>query len=92
MKSPEISDGGIELNARKPIIVSVNTTPVVFEEHRATGASIKAAAIIQGVAIQQDFVLFEVKGAGHLKPVGDADEITLHNGQDFRAVAPDDNS
>ena len=92
MKNPEISDSRMELNVRRPIMVSVNTVPVIFEEHRATGAGIKAAAIIQGVAIQQDFVLFEVKGAGHLKPVGDADEVNLHNGQDFRAVAPDDNS
>jgi hypothetical protein len=77
---------------RKHITVQVNTMPVVFVDHRTTGAQVKAQAIAQGVAIQQDFVLFEVKGAGHLKAVGDADEVNLHEGLEFRAVAPDDNS
>jgi hypothetical protein len=74
------------------ITVTVNERPVVFHQRKADGAEIKASAIQQGVPIQQDFALFEVKGAGQLKPVGDSDEVTLHEHQKFRAVAPDDNS
>lgn len=78
--------------AARPVTVSVNERPVVFHRHKATGAQIKAAAVEQGVPIQQDFALFEVKGPGRLKPVGDDDEVALHPRQQFRAVAPDDNS
>jgi hypothetical protein len=76
----------------KPITVEVNSRPVTLEDHKATGSEIKAAAIAQGVAIQQDFALFEVKGQGQLKAVGDNDEVTLNKNSKFRAVAPDDNS
>ena len=69
--------------------MQVNTLPVVFDERRGTGTRINGTAIAQGVAMQQDFVLFEVKGAGHLKPVGDADEVSLHNGLEFRR-SPDE--
>jgi|GEM_PF-1460618 len=77
----------------RTITVTVNRHPVVFEEHKTTGAGIKTTAIAQSVPhIQQNFILSEVKGPGHLKPVGDADPVTLHEGQSFRATAPDDNS
>ena len=75
----------------RAVTVSVNDHPVLFTEHKATGAEIKAAAIAQGVAIEQDFLLFLVQG-DHLRPIGDDDEVTLHPHQEFRAVAPDDNS
>ncbi len=74
------------------ITVSVNNQPVVFHEKKETGAEIKAAAIAQGVQIQADFALFEVQGPGHLKRVADDQEVTLHERESFRAVAPDDNS
>ena len=74
------------------ITVTVNGRDVVFHDHRTTGSQIKQTAISQGVAIQQDFALFEVKGAGHLKPIPDSEAVELHNKQAFRAVAPDDNS
>ena len=51
---------------RRTVIVFVNEKPVVFHQREATGAQIKAAAIEQGVAIQQDFALFLVKG--HARP------------------------
>jgi hypothetical protein len=79
-------------NAARSIIVAVNEKPVVFQQHRVTGAEIKATAIAQGVSIQQDFVLFEVKGAGHLKQIGDEEIATRHEHAQCRAVAPDDNS
>ncbi|MEH1869960.1 multiubiquitin domain-containing protein [Nostoc sp.] len=76
----------------KTITVNVNERPVTFSEHKATGLEIKQTAIKQGVAIQEDFVLFEVKGNSPLKQIGDCETITLHEGQKFRATAPDDNS
>jgi hypothetical protein len=74
------------------ITVVVNSKPVVFERRHVTGIELKDTAISQGVNIQRDFVLFEVKGPGHLKPVGDNDQVTLNPKDEFRAVAPDDNS
>jgi hypothetical protein len=74
------------------ITVSVNERPVVFHQHRVTGAEIKATAIAQKVPIQQDFALFEVKGPGQLRQIGDDEVVELHQHEKFRAVAPDDNS
>jgi multiubiquitin len=74
------------------LTVIVNERPVLLHGHEVTGAQIKAAAVAQGVPIQQDFVLFEVKGHGHLKQIGDEEVVHLHEHEKFRAVAPDDNS
>lgn len=76
----------------KSFTVTVNERPVTFSEHKVTGLELKQAAIKQGVAIQVDFVLFEVRGDAPLKQIGDGDGINLHPKQVFRAVAPDDNS
>jgi hypothetical protein len=87
---------GKETEARskdpKTITVTVNERSVTFSEHKVTGLELKRVAIKQGVAIQEDFVLFEVKGDAPLKQIGDCDTVTLHKGQVFRATAPDDNS
>lgn len=74
------------------ITVQVNGNDVVFEQRRAKGAEIKATAIAQKVAIQQDFALFEEHGEAPLKPIADDQTVELHPHQKFRAVAPDDNS
>ena len=75
----------------RPVSILVNEKPVSLPDHKATGAQIKQAAIDQGVAIKIDFNLFRVTGhTQHL--VGDAETVTLHDGQHFRAIAPDDNS
>ncbi len=74
------------------VTVTVNGHNVIFHTRKVTGSTIKATAIAQGVPIQQDFALFDVKGPGHLDPVPDDKEIELHPKQAFRAVAPDDNS
>jgi predicted SprT family Zn-dependent metalloprotease len=74
------------------IAVSVNEQNVKFRHRDVTGAEIKATAIAQGVHIQPDFVLFEVKAHGSLKQVPDHEQINLHVHEKFRAVAPDDNS
>ncbi len=76
----------------RTITVTVNRRPVTFEARRATGAEIKAEAIRQGVPIQQNFMLFLVRGKGNLAPVADEEQIVLHRNQEFRAVAPDDTS
>ncbi len=78
--------------AAHTVTVLVNERPVVFHQHQVTGAEIKATAIAQGVSIQPDFNLFEEKGHGTLKPVGDHDTVRLHQHQEFVATAPDDNS
>lgn len=77
---------------RRAVTVTVNGNEVVFQVHEASGAQIKATAISQGVAIQQDFNLFRVKPEGGLQPIGDAETVKLHEHEKFRAVAPDDNS
>ncbi len=75
----------------KTITVEVNGNPVAFTTHEATGLQIKEAAINQGVNIQLDFNLFEVKG-GKLEAIADGQTVHLHKEQKFRAVTPDDNS
>jgi hypothetical protein len=79
---------------RKPVTITVlvNERPVSFTERHVTGAEIKTTVISQGVPIQPDFALFEVKGPGKLKPVGDDEKVNLNPNAEFRALAPDDNS
>ena len=76
----------------KTVTAILNERPVTFSEHKTTGLEIKRTAIQQGVAIQEDFVLFEVKDNSSLKQIGDCDTVNVHKGQVFRATAPDDNS
>lgn len=82
---------GIEKVGDKAVTVSVNEKPVKLAGYKTTGKAIKDAAIEQGVAIKPDFVLFVVTG-NKQHPVGDPQELTVHEGERFRAVAPDDNS
>ena len=74
------------------IVVKVNNRDVVFQKRQVTGAEIKSTAISQGVPIQQDFQLFEVRPAFPLKPIRDDEVVNLQGGEQFRATAPDDNS
>lgn len=75
------------------VTVTVNEDPVKIAGPKATGRQIKEAAISQGVKIDLGFVLSVEKGnSGHTQVVGDNDEVTVHNGLRFVAVAPDDNS
>jgi hypothetical protein len=71
--------------------VTVNRHPVVLTERRMTGLEVKQAAIAQGAAIEVGFQL-SVKEGKHYRVVGDTDTITIHEGQEFLAVAADDNS
>jgi hypothetical protein len=83
-----------EKHEEKPhtVIVSVNEQPVKLHGHKATGSEIKAAAIAQGVLIQQNFVLQEELPNGTSRVVGDNDEVHLREHLRFTAIAPDDNS
>jgi hypothetical protein len=71
--------------------ITVNGQPVEMTSHRVTGLEVKEAAIAGGVPIQLDFQL-SVKRGGHYDLVGDSDPIEIHRGEEFLAVAPDDNS
>jgi hypothetical protein len=88
----DVHDGEAFWATKPRIEILVNKVPVVMEKRHATGAEIKAAAIAQGVKIDQDFVL-SVKDA-HEKwtIIGDDDTVDLHDGEKFMAVAPEDHS
>lgn len=73
------------------VTIRVNNRDVTLPDHRTTGLAIKEAAVAQGVAIKVNFALFRVTGQAQ-HPVADADKLTVHDKQEFRAVAPDDNS
>lgn len=72
--------------------ITVNEQPVTMQQKDATGAEIKAAAIAQGVAIQQNFVLQEELPNGTSKTIGNDDPVHLRTHLSFTAIAPDDNS
>jgi hypothetical protein len=74
------------------VTVLVNEQQVKLHGRSATGAEIKAAAIAQGVPIQQNFVLQEELPNGTSRVVGDDDRVYLREHLRFTAIAPDDNS
>jgi len=82
-------------NHEKPssevVTVSVNNNDVRLPEKKVTGLEIKQAAIAQGVNIELGFTLFRVTGSQQHQ-VRDRDDITVHEGEQFRCVRPDDNS
>ncbi|WP_163508182.1 multiubiquitin domain-containing protein [Fodinicola acaciae] len=73
------------------ITVTVNGDPVILTDRRMTGTQIKAAAVEQGADLQQDFQL-SVKRGHHYDVVGNDEVITVHEGEEFIAVATDENS
>ena len=84
---------GTEHSTGRPrtIRVTVNRQPVDLPGREVSGLEVKQAAIAQGVQIQLDFQL-SVKHGDRYNVVGDTDEITARENEEFRAVAPDDNS
>src|SRR5262245_32178953 len=74
------------------VTITVNEQPVKLRGDSATGAEIKAAAIAQGVQIQQNFILQEELPNGTSRIVGDKDSVKLREHLRFTALAPDDNS
>ena len=77
---------------RPPIVILVNEQKVEMSEKTATGSEIKAAAILQGVLIQQNFMLLEELPNGTSRKIGDNDRVKLRQHMKFTAIAPDDNS
>lgn len=77
--------------ATKPVTINVNGADVALPDHKTTGAAIKQAAITAGVPIQHDFVLYARRGnSTEYTKVDDDEVVTIHPGERFRAVAPDD--
>jgi multiubiquitin len=75
----------------KTISITVNGASVEMADRQASGAAIKKAAIASGVPIESDFVLYERRGAsGTYTRINDDDVVVIHDGELFRAVAPDD--
>lgn len=77
---------------KKELRVIVNRKhTVTLHGARQTGLSVKEAAIAQGVPIQLDFLVSRKTGA-KFEPIGDDEQIRVHNDDEFRAVDGDDNS
>ncbi len=72
--------------------VLVNDKPVLLEGVKQTGASVKKAAVEQGVNIKEDFVLSIELGGGKTELVGDDQQIEVYAGERFLAIENDDNS
>jgi NAD(P)H-flavin reductase len=72
--------------------ITVNNKQVHIAGPKASGLEIKQAAIAQGVQIEADFRLAEIKPDGKHKIIGDNESVALHDGLRFVATAPDDNS
>ena len=69
--------------------VSVNEKSVVLDSAEQTGASVKKAAIEQGVKIAAGLVLIIELGDGKSKLVGDDEKIAVRPGEPFVAVEKD---
>jgi len=77
---------------RHVVDITVNNQPVEVIGPKATGLQIKEAAIAQGVKIELDFQLAELKENGERPIIGDGDVVTVNKNSKFVATAPDDNS
>lgn len=89
----DFADGPVFRVRIVSITVKVNRKPVTFKKRRVTGKEIKQTAIDQGVAIDIACVLYRLKASGELGPaIGDEEFVTLTKCDEFRCVAPDDNS
>jgi hypothetical protein len=92
----DLSEGGLEkfrIRAIEKLVeIFVNEKPVKIERGERTGLEIKQAAISQGVQIQLDFVLSLEKRRGETQIIGDQDIVKVRKGQNYVAIADDDNS
>jgi hypothetical protein len=87
------ADGPVFITRIKRITVKVNRKDVTFTKRRVTGLEVKQTAIAQGVAIEIGFVLHRKLPTGEFGPaIDDAHVIVLRKCDEFRCVAPDDNS
>ena len=72
--------------------VTVNKKHVEVEGPTATGLQIKEAAIAQDVDIEITFLLSKKLADHKTKKIGDDEVVHLHKGEEFVAIADDDNS
>jgi Multiubiquitin len=73
------------------VTITVNNNPVEVEGPRLSGLAIKEAAIAQGVAIELDFQLAEIKNKKRVI-IGNDEIVTVNKDSTFGATATDDNS
>lgn len=76
----------------KEVTVLFNKQQITLQQRKYTGIELKEAAIAHGVAIQLDFVLFDVKHNGRRETVGDRDTVQVNKESEFAAMGNDDNS
>lgn len=74
------------------IAITVNDDRVTVTDKHQTGASIKTAAIEQGVPIEADFDLSKVLPNDKQKPIADDKNVEVKDGDEFWAIPGDDNS
>lgn len=74
------------------VMITVNNKPVEIDGPRVTGLQIKQAAVNQGVDIQLDFQLAEIRRDDEQHIVGNDDLVTVNKHSRFVATAGDDNS
>lgn len=78
---------------RKLVVIFVNNKEVKMPRGLATALEIKEAAIKQQVSICVDCVLYRLKADGsHSAAIRDHEKVNLECGDQFRCIAPDDNS
>ena len=85
-------DAGKDHGDKADIEIRVNHNPVTVTKKHMTGLEIKDAAIAQKVNIRRDFILIKVEPSGKRDTIGDNDEVKMHDGLEFEAIADDDNS
>ncbi len=87
------ADGPVFRAVITGVTVKVNRQPVRFKHRKQTGLSIKQTAIDQGVKIELGFVLHQKLPSGEYGPaIRDDQPVILRECDEFRCVAPDDNS
>jgi hypothetical protein len=86
-------NAGVAPDEKGTVTVTVNTKPVVLTSRRVTGIEIKRAAIAQGVAIEEDFLLtLEAVEGRTAKAIPDDETITVSKNSVFTANDGDDDS
>ena len=89
----DFRDGPVFTVKSLSLTIKVNNKPVKVTKRRLTGLEIKQSAVDQGVSIKLSFVLYELKKDGDMGPaIADNKTVTVHECDEFRCVAPDDNS
>lgn len=84
-------DGPVFRARKRSVTIKVNQNDVKMPRRRATGLEIKQTAINQGFKIQLDFLLYHIVDGEQVR-IPDDKKLRLHECDEFRCVAPDDNA